>query len=55
MLSWIALGFVMFCLARAATGWNVGVASCFAVFTVLLLVALRLALYMLSSSAGITI
>jgi hypothetical protein len=55
MLSWIALGFVMFCLARAATGWNVGVAFCFAAFTVLLLVALRLALYMLSSSAGITI
>ncbi|WP_108396017.1 hypothetical protein [Devosia submarina] len=55
VLSWIALGFVLFRLARAATGWNVGVASCFAVFTVLLLVALRLALYMLSSSAGITI
>ena len=55
MLSWIGLGFVLFCLARAATDWNVGVASCFAVFTVLLLVAMRLALYMLSSSAGITI
>jgi hypothetical protein len=33
----------------------VGVAFCFAVFSVVLLVALRLALYMLSSSAGITI
>jgi hypothetical protein len=55
MLAWIALAFVLFCLARAATDWNVGVAFCFAVFTVVLLVALRLALYMLSSTAGITI
>jgi hypothetical protein len=55
MLSWIGLAFVLFCLARAATRWNVGVAFCFAVFSVVLLVALRLALYMLSSSAGITI
>lgn len=55
MLSWIALGFVVYCLARAATDWNVGVASCFAVFSVVLLVALRMALYMLSSTAGITI
>lgn len=55
MLAWIALAFLLFCLARAATGWNVGVAFCFAVFSVVLLVALRLALYMLSSSASITI
>lgn len=55
MLAWIALAFLLFCLARAATGWNVGVSFCFALFSVVLLVALRLALYMLSSSAGITI
>lgn len=55
MLSWLALAFMLFCLARASTGWNVGVAFCFAVFSVVLLVALRLALYILSSSAGITI
>jgi hypothetical protein len=55
MLAWVALSFALFCLARVATRWNVGVAFCFAVFSVVLLVALRLALYMLSSSAGITI
>ena len=55
MLAWIALAFVLFCLARAATSWNIGVSFCFAVLSVVLLVALRLALYMLSSSAGITI
>ncbi len=54
-LAWISLGIVLFTLARAATDWNLGVAVCFAVFSVVLLVALRLALYMLSSTAGITI
>ena len=55
MLAWLGIAFMLFCLARAATGWNVGVAFCFAVFSVVLLVALRLALYIVSSSAGITI
>ena len=55
MLAWLGIAFMLFCLARAATSWNVGVAFCFAVFSVVLLVALRLALYIVSSSAGITI
>lgn len=53
MLAWAGLAYLLFRLLRAATDWNSGIASSCAVFTVVLLVALRLALYMLSSSAGI--
>jgi len=51
MLSWLALGYALFRLARAAYGWNGGIAGAFATLTVLLLVALRTALYMLTSLA----
>jgi len=52
MLAWLGLGYLMFRLARAAAGWSIGIATGFAVLTVVLLVALRLALYMLSNPAG---
>ncbi|WIJ24866.1 hypothetical protein [Devosia sp. RR2S18] len=50
MLSWLALGYFLFRLTRLARGWSVGVAAAFAVLTVVLLVAMRLGLYMLSSA-----
>jgi hypothetical protein len=52
LLSWLALGYLLFALARAATGWTVGVSAGFAVLSVVLLVAMRMALYMLSMQAG---
>lgn len=51
MLSWLVMAFLIYRLARAATGWNMGVSAGFAVLTVVLLVAVRLALYMLSTPA----
>lgn len=50
MLAWLALGYLLFRLARLALDWTVGVAAGFAVLTVLLLVAMRLALYMVSNA-----
>ena len=52
MLSWLALAYLLYRLARAATGWSVGISAAFAVLTVVLLVAMRIALYMLSSTAS---
>ncbi|KRA42226.1 hypothetical protein [Devosia sp. Root635] len=52
ILSWLALGYLLYRLARAATGWPTAISIGFAVLTVLLLVAMRQALYMLSSIAG---
>jgi hypothetical protein len=52
MLSWAAFGYLVYRLARAATGWNLGVSAGFAVLTVLLLVALRVSLYMLTNPPG---
>lgn len=52
MLSWVAMGYLLFRLARVAAGWNLGVAAGFAVLTVLLLVVMRVALYMLTNPAG---
>ena len=52
MLAWLAVGYLLFRLIRVATGWNAGVAAAFAVLTVVLLVAMRLGLYMLSNPAG---
>lgn len=52
VVSWLALGYLLYRLARAAMGWHVGLSIGFAVLTVLLLVAMRQALYMLSSIAG---
>lgn len=49
MLAWLGLGYLLYRLARVATGWNVGIAAGFAVLTVVLLVAMRMALYMLSN------
>lgn len=45
----ILLGWPIYRLARAATGWNLGIAAAFAAATVLLLVVVPQALYMLSS------
>lgn len=52
LLSWLALAYLLFCLTRLATNWNLGIAVAFSVLTVVLLVAMRLALYMLSNPAG---
>ena len=52
MLAWLGLGYALYQLARAAAGWNVAISAGFAVLTVVLLVAMRLALYMLSSAAA---
>lgn len=51
LLSWLGLAYLLYRLARAATGWTRGIAAGFAVLTVVLLVTMRLALYMLSSTA----
>ena len=51
LLSWLVLGYLLYRLARAAADWPVAIATGFAVLTVLLLVAMRQALYMLSSTA----
>ena len=50
MLAWFGLAYLLYRLARAATRWNVAISAGFAVLTVLLLVAMRLALYMVSSA-----
>ena len=52
MLSWLAIAYLLFRLIRVATDWHVAIAACCAVLTVVLLVGLRLALYMLSSAGG---
>lgn len=52
MVAWLAGGYLLFCLARTALDWSVGVAVGFAVLTVVLLVAMRLALYMVSNAAS---
>lgn len=52
MLSWLGLGYLLYRLVRSATDWSIGVAAAFALFTVVLLVAMRLALYMLSSTVA---
>ncbi|ODT83187.1 MAG: hypothetical protein ABS76_04495 [Pelagibacterium sp. SCN 64-44] len=49
MLAWAGLAYLLFRLARMATNWHVVVAIAFAVLSVVLLVALRLALYMVSN------
>ena len=48
MLAWLGLAFLLYRLARAATTWNVAISAGFAVLTVVLLVAMRMALYMVS-------
>lgn len=50
MLAWLGLAYLLYRLARAATSWTVPISAGFAVLTVVLLVAMRLALYMLSSA-----
>lgn len=52
MLAWLGLGYMLYQLARVATTWNVAISAGFAVLTVVLLVAMRLALYMLSTTAA---
>lgn len=50
MLSWFAVAYLLFRLARVAAEWSVGVSVGFAVLTVVLLVAMRMALYMVSNA-----
>lgn len=52
MLAWLGLGYMLYRLTRVATTWNVAISAGFAVLTVVLLVAMRLALYMLSTTAA---
>lgn len=52
MLAWLGLAYLLYRLARAAMGWNAAFSAGFAVLTVVLLVAMRLALYMLSTTAA---
>tara|TARA_R110002020_G_scaffold12525_7_gene45907 strand:- start:2101 stop:2634 length:534 start_codon:yes stop_codon:yes gene_type:complete len=50
MLAWIGIGYLLFRLARHVQAWSRGIAAGFAVLTVLMLVAMRLALYMVSTA-----
>lgn len=52
MLAWLGFAYLLYRLARATTTWNVAISAGFAVLTVVLLVAMRLALYMLSTTAA---
>jgi hypothetical protein len=52
MLAWLGLAYMLYRLVRAAAGWTVMISAGFAVLTLVLLVAMRLALYMLSSTAA---
>ncbi|MGV8855442.1 MAG: hypothetical protein ACOH2L_12430 [Devosia sp.] len=52
MLAWLVAGYLLFRLARLALDWTVGVSAGFAVLTVLLLVAMRLALYMVTNTTS---
>ena len=54
MMAWLGLAYCLYRLARAATTWNVAISAGFAVLTVMLLVAMRLALYMLSTASSPT-
>jgi hypothetical protein len=50
-LAWLGLGYLLYRLVRISAGWNMGVSAGFAFLTVVLLVAMRMALYMLSVQA----
>ena len=50
LLSWIALGYCLFKLARAAVDWPLVLSIGFAVLTLVLLAAMRSALYMVSNA-----
>jgi len=50
MLAWFGTGYLLFRLARIALLWSIGVAAGFAALTIVLLVAMRLALYMLPTT-----
>ncbi len=52
MLAWLGLAYMLFQLARVAAGWTIAISAGFAVLTVVLLVAMRLALYMLSTAGS---
>lgn len=52
MLAWLGLAYMLYRLARSATAWTTAISAGFAVLTVVLLVAMRLALYMLSTAAA---
>ncbi|MBU1307324.1 MAG: hypothetical protein KKF33_17620 [Alphaproteobacteria bacterium] len=52
MLAWIGLAYLLYRLMRVALGWHVAIAASSAVLTIVLLVAMRMALYMVSNSAA---
>lgn len=52
MLAWVGVAYLLYCLMRVAMGWHPGIAAGSAVLTFVLLVALRMALYMVSNSAA---
>lgn len=52
MLAWLGVAYLLYRLVRVATTWNVAISAGFAVLTVVLLVAMRLALYMLSTASA---
>lgn len=52
MVSWVAVAYLLYRLARMATDWMLGTAIAFAVLTVIVLVAMRVALYMLTNPPG---
>jgi hypothetical protein len=52
MLSWLLLGWLLYVLGRRAMAWNLAISASFAVLTIVLLVGMRLALYMLTSPAA---
>lgn len=54
VLLWAVLGFLLYRLGRMAAGWSIGIALAFAVLTVVLLVGLPVALYMLSGPSAAT-
>ena len=48
----VGLAYILFRLGRAAGGWTIGASMAFGVFTVLLLVAVPISIYMLTVPAG---
>lgn len=52
LVVWLALGYLLYRLARTAAGWTRGVSVAFAVLTVALLVGMPVSLYMLLNPAA---
>ncbi|WP_224705660.1 hypothetical protein [Devosia aquimaris] len=52
MLAWVGVAYLLYCLMRVAMGWHAAISAGSAVLTFVLLVALRMALYMVSNFAA---